>query len=68
MGDFTDWTPVSLVRRGRDQWELLVPIAPGVHQVNIRIDGGKWFAPPGIPTTKDDFNGQVGVLVVKHQH
>lgn len=65
MGDFTDWAPVPLVRRGRDQWELLLPMSVGVHQINLRIDGGKWIAPPGIPTIRDDFNGEVGVLVIK---
>ena len=65
MGDFTDWVPVPLVRRGRDHWELLIPMGPGMHQINLRIDGGKWFAPPGVPSIKDDFSGEVGVLVIK---
>ena len=68
MGDFTDWTPLPLMRRGRDHWELLVPMKAGVHQINMRIDGGQWIAPPGMPTMKDDFNGDVGVLVVKPQN
>jgi hypothetical protein len=65
MGDFSDWTPVALVRRGRDHWELLVPMGPGIHHVNMRIDGGRWIAPPGIPSARDDFNGEVGVLVIR---
>jgi hypothetical protein len=67
MGDFSDWTPLPMVRRGRDQWELLVPMKTGVRQINMRIDGGTWIAPPGMPTMKDDFGGQVGVIVVKPQ-
>jgi AMP-activated protein kinase-like protein len=66
MGDFTGWEPVPLIRRGRDQWELLLPMAPGIHQINLRIDGGQWIAPPGMPTLRDGFNGEVGVLVIKH--
>jgi hypothetical protein len=65
MGDFSDWAPVALERRGRDHWELLIPMGPGIHQINMRIDGGKWIAPPGIPSIKDDFNGEVGVVVIK---
>jgi hypothetical protein len=65
MGDFSDWTALPLIRRGRDHWELLVPIGPGVHQINMRIDGGAWIAPPGMPTMKDGFNGEVGVIVIK---
>jgi hypothetical protein len=65
MGDFTDWSAIPLIRRGRDLWELLVPMSTGVHQINLRIDGGIWIAPPGVPTIKDGFNGEVGVLVIK---
>jgi len=66
MGDFSDWEPLSLVRRGREEWELLLPIPPGVHRINMRIDGGPWIAPPGMPTVKDGFNGESGVLVIRH--
>ena len=64
-GDFSDWGPLTMVRRGRDLWELTVPISSGLHQIDIRTDGGKWVAPPGLPTTKDMFNGEVGILIVK---
>jgi hypothetical protein len=64
MGDFSDWTPLTLIRHGRDTWELNIPMSPGVHQINIRVDGGTWVAPPGMPTMRDGFNGEVGVLVV----
>ncbi|OYV71649.1 MAG: hypothetical protein B7Z72_06465 [Gemmatimonadetes bacterium 21-71-4] len=66
MGDFTDWQPVELVQRGRDLWEALLPIGPGVHQLNVRVDGGKWLPPPDTPTMRDGFNGEVGVLVMPH--
>jgi hypothetical protein len=65
MGDFSDWSPLTMVRRGRDLWELSVPLSPGRHQINIRTDGGKWIAPPGLPKVKDMFSGEVGVLIVK---
>jgi hypothetical protein len=64
-GDFSDWGPLTMVRRGRDLWELTVPLSAGVHQINIRTDGGKWVAPPGLPTTRDMFSGEVGILIVK---
>jgi hypothetical protein len=64
-GDFSDWGPLTMVRRGRDLWELTVPISSGLHQINIRTDGGKWVAPPGLPTTKDMFNGEVGIMIIK---
>lgn len=65
MGDFSDWAPIPLARRGRDLWELLIPLNPGVHHINMRIDGGPWIAPPGVPAINDGFSGEVGVLVIK---
>jgi hypothetical protein len=65
MGDFSDWSPLTMVRRGRDLWELTVPLKPGRHQINIRTDGSKWVAPPGLPKVNDLFSGEVGVLIVK---
>jgi hypothetical protein len=74
MGDFTDWTPVGLVRlpRGKgagrdadDAWGVELVIAPGVHRVNIRVDGGAWRPPPGLSVVRDEFGGEVGLLVVR---
>jgi hypothetical protein len=65
MGSFSDWSPLTMVRRGRDLWELTVPLSPGRHQINIRTDGGKWVAPPGLPKINDMFSGEVGILIVK---
>jgi hypothetical protein len=64
MGDFSDWSPLTLIRRGRDLWELALPLSPGVHQINVRVDGGQWVSPPGMPLMRDGFNGDVGLLVV----
>lgn len=65
MGSFSDWEPMPLTRRGRDTWELLVPMTAGVHQINMRIDHGQWIAPPGMPAVKDGFAGEVGVVVIR---
>jgi hypothetical protein len=40
-------------------------MSAGIHHINMRIDGGTWIAPPGVPSIRDGFNGEVGVLVVK---
>lgn len=63
MADFTDWVPVSLVRTG-GVWRLERPIPPGLHRVAIRIDGGDWIAPPGVPHTTDDLGGVVGLITI----
>lgn len=64
MGDFTQWRPVALRRNGDGSWLFDVRIEPGTHQVNIRIDGGAWMVPPGLPAITDEFGGSVGLLVV----
>ena len=64
MADFTDWQPVEMHHASSDEWEIAMPIAPGSHRVNIRVDGGEWKAPPGAGTVQDEFNGVVGLVVV----
>ena len=64
MGDFSDWSPLVVSRRGRDLWELSIPLSPGMHQINVRVDGGQWKAPPGMPTMRDSFGGEVGLIGV----
>ena len=62
MGDFTDWRPVLLVPGEDDTWRLRMRIAGGVHEVNLRIDGGAWTVPPGLPTVDDGLGGRVGLF------
>jgi len=64
MGDFSDWSPLTLVRRGRDLWELSLPLSAGMHRINVRVDGGPWMAPPGLPTVHDSYTGDVGLMLV----
>lgn len=63
--DFTDWRPVALSRVATDLWEATVAISPGTHHVNLRINGERWTAPPGVPAVEDEFNGTVGLVVVR---
>ena len=62
-GDFTDWEPVALTRDG-GRWRLRLPLSPGVHRVNLRLDGGAWQVPPGIARVQDEFGTEAGLLVV----
>jgi hypothetical protein len=63
-GDFTDWTPVTLLPVHANWWAAVVPVPPGVHRVQIRLDGGPWLAPPGLPRADDGPGGASGALVV----
>jgi hypothetical protein len=65
MGDFTEWRPVALAPAGPDRWEIVLPLRPGVHQANVRFDGGVWQVPPATTPVGDEFGGTVGVFVVE---
>jgi hypothetical protein len=64
-GDFTSWRPVALKHADDDRWETTLSIAPGIHRIVIRVDGDKWSPPPGVSSVSDEFQGVVGVIVVK---
>jgi hypothetical protein len=64
-GDFTLWTPVALTSEGRGWWTATLPISRGTHEVNVRVNGGPWRAPPGLAALDDEFGGTVGLLVIR---
>ena len=65
-GDFTDWQPVSLSRTSADDamWEGFFRIAPGLHRIDVRRDGGPWRAPAGTSRSTDDYDGEVGTFLI----
>ena len=63
MADFTDWSSVELTRVG-DVWRLDRTIAPGLHRLMVRVDGGEWLAPANLPTATDDLGGVVALVAV----
>jgi 1,4-alpha-glucan branching enzyme len=63
-GDFSDWQPVSLTRTAGGSWEVVLPMAKGVHQLNVRIDGGPWTAPGGTTRLVGDYGDEVGTFIV----
>jgi 1,4-alpha-glucan branching enzyme len=64
-GDFTGWKPIALQRADDNHWEVTLAIAPGMHRLAIRVDGDAWTPPPGVSAVPDEFQGLVGVIVVK---
>jgi hypothetical protein len=62
IGDFTEWQPLPLARASDGSWKVTLELAPGVYRVNLRVDGGVWGVPPGLPAITDDFGGAVGIL------
>jgi len=63
MADFTDWSPMSLELDGK-KWKLDRVVPAGLHRIAIRVNGGDWFPPPGLPRAKDDLGGEVGLITV----
>lgn len=63
-GDFVQWRPVRMQRASSDWWQITMPLQRGVHRVNVRVDGGAWNAPPGLPRQRDEFGGDAGVFFV----
>ena len=64
-GDFTDWLPLRLERRGKEEWSVRGAVAPGIHRVVMRVDGGDWRPPPGTRRVESEFGPEVGEIVVE---
>jgi 1,4-alpha-glucan branching enzyme len=64
-GDFNRWHPIALRQTREGVWETSLPLTPGTYRVNVRVDGGRWLPPAGLPQADDDFSGAVGVLIVR---
>jgi hypothetical protein len=65
MGDFTEWKVVPLRRRADGRWSVTLAIAPGTHRMNLRVNGGAWGVPPGVPVLRDEFSGVVALLTAE---
>lgn len=65
MGDATAWTVTQMRRHPSGRWRAELKLAPGMHRVIVRSDGGKWVAPPGLPVGNDDYGTPVGMILIK---
>ena len=65
MADFVDWIPVPLIRQPNGEWQGYYHIPPGLHRVNIRLDGSTMEAPLNWPLQKDEFLGTVALVLVR---
>lgn len=65
QGDATQWSAVRLTRAGEDRWTAELRLRPGIYHVALRVDGGAWTPPPGLPTMEDGYGGLIGILIVE---
>ena len=64
-GDFNGWKPIRLTREIDDSWTATLDLEPGAYRMNLRVDGEQWVPPPGTAAVDDEFNGKVGLVVVR---
>jgi hypothetical protein len=64
-GNFTAWEPRRLQQTAPGEWCGSWLLAPGMYHIVVRVDGGAWLAPPGLPAVPDDFGGESGVFEVR---
>jgi hypothetical protein len=65
MADFVDWIPVPLIRQPNGEWRGYYRITPGLHRVNLRLDGSSIEAPLNWTVQKDEFLGSVALVLVR---
>lgn len=65
MADFVDWIPVPLIRQPNGEWKGYYRIPPGLHRVNLRLDGRDIDAPLNWPLVQDEFIGMVAQVLVR---
>lgn len=65
MADFVDWIPVPLIKQPNGEWRGYYRVAPGLHRLNLRLEGQEIDVPTHLPREKDDFIGAVGLIIVR---
>ncbi len=64
-GELSGWEPVAMRQAADGWWTTRLPASPGSYRVNVRVNGGQWSAPPGVPVVRDEFDGEVGIVTVR---
>jgi len=65
LADFVDWIPVPLIRQPNGEWQGYYYVRAGLHRLNLRLDGEEIAVPRNLARERDDFAGDVGLIVVR---
>lgn len=65
MADFVNWVPVPLIRQPDGVWRGYYRVAPGLHSLNVLIDGRVVDTPDNLARHDDGFGGRVAQIVVR---
>lgn len=63
--DVTNWSAVALSRDGSGWWTGTFTVAPGIHQMILRLDSHAWVVPPGLVSVTDEFGVTAGLWDVR---
>jgi len=66
-GSWNEWFPTPLTQVTDGRWSAILPVGVGVYRFAIIMDDGRWIVPEGVTRLPDDFDGEVGVLVVRNR-
>lgn len=65
LADFTEWVPVPMIRQPNGEWRGYYEVGPGAHRLNLRLDRRDLDVPVNLLKVKDDFAGDVGLIIVR---
>lgn len=65
LADFTEWVPVPLIRQPDGVWRGYYHVTPGIHRVNLRLNREELDVPVNLARVKDEFTGDVGLVIVR---
>jgi hypothetical protein len=63
-GDLSEWAPLAMSGVGGGWWEAVVHVDAGIHEVQLRVDGGPWVSPAGLPVRVTGVDGAHGIAVI----
>jgi 1,4-alpha-glucan branching enzyme len=64
LGDFNDWSPISMQRRPDGWWYLSVPLIHGHHQYRFIVDGKPTLDPHSTGVGRDEANETFSLIAV----
>jgi hypothetical protein len=65
LADFVDWIPVPLIRQTNGEWRGYYRVSPGLHRVNLLLDGQELDVPVNLHRQVDEFGTAVGLILVR---
>jgi hypothetical protein len=63
-GDAFGWQAIPLRKSRGGWWETDVRLPPGTYRMSVRVNRGRWTAPPGFPALRDEFGSEASLVSV----